>query len=528
MKKAMVVILAAAAANAGVSPHMGLWVGSAGMSAVNEVSIPLDADNVPRAPDPKVATLASGRADVRLIIHVDAAGRASLLKDVAIINRNVSGDAAATAADIALAGSDEFSIALVTDPALYAEYPMSRATRYTSVVFDFGDARATQVLDALVDKVVADAVALVKSKKDSDIATISQRNAIAAQFAGGTWAVAADDAETTYQAFLDGVKALVPNIAAQPVIAATWTQNAEQLRAASAFNDTRAVELVKAVVAAGSANAYADAWNAAADAADTSREVPRLLSSMVAGQALAEAAKYAAEHPGATAGDLKQGANVPLMSVLITEAGNSKKWSPNDTRATGAVDAMCAAIAAAAVDARNAGKSVSGIQSAAIMAGQQALWEAQAKWPAGGDGPGDDYTAFVTSAAYAGAPAKAAKAAVDAALLARVENPLTYQANVALLAKAAAVNALQSVYSAAARARRNELPLSGVFGPGSGDARFTLDLTGGEALGAAGLSGVLTLPSIRSFSPPMRTMKNSSRFEAVTVRKNRRSSRGTS
>jgi hypothetical protein len=41
---------------------------------------------------------------------------------------------------------------------------------------------------------VAEAVALVKSKKDSDIATIAKRNAIAAQFAGGTWAVAADDA----------------------------------------------------------------------------------------------------------------------------------------------------------------------------------------------------------------------------------------------------------------------------------------------------------------------------------------------
>ena len=501
MKRIMIIVTAVAAGLAGaaeISPYMGLWVGSAGMAAVNEVSIPLDADNIPRAPNPLVATPASGRADVRLIIHVDAAGRASLLKDVAVINRNASGDAAATARDIALAGSDEFSIALVTDPTLYAEYPMSRATRYTSVVFDFGDARATRVLDVLVDRVVADAVTLVKSKKSSEIATIAQRNTIAAQFAGGSWAVSADDTETAYLAFLSDAKTVVQSIAGSPAVANLWRTTAQTLANASAFNDTRALDFVAAVQAAGTANGYADAWNAAADWADTSREVPRLLSSMTAGQALAAAAKYAAQNKGVTGAQLRA---LPTSADLMTAALQSKRWSDSDTRATGAVNAMFDAVAAAALTAHNEGKTAAAIQSAAIMAGQRALWTAQAAYPASGDGPGSDYTAFVKSAAYTGAAAKAAKAAIDAALLARVDGPLTYEANVTAIARAAAVNALQAVYSTAARARRNELPLTGTFAPGNGDTRLTIDLAGGEVLNAAGLSGVLSLPANFATNP---------------------------
>lgn len=69
------------------SPFRGLWVGSAALNAVNEVSIPLDAANVPVAPDPEVPTPTFDRADLRLLIHVNGAGQAFLLKDVAILNR---------------------------------------------------------------------------------------------------------------------------------------------------------------------------------------------------------------------------------------------------------------------------------------------------------------------------------------------------------------------------------------------------------------------------------------------------------
>ena len=34
------------------SPYRGLWVGEVQLDGVNEVSVPLDANNIPRAPDP--------------------------------------------------------------------------------------------------------------------------------------------------------------------------------------------------------------------------------------------------------------------------------------------------------------------------------------------------------------------------------------------------------------------------------------------------------------------------------------------
>ena len=120
------------------SPYRGLWVGTATLRAVNEVAVPLDENNVPVAPDPRVPTPTADAAEVRLIIHVNGAGQAFLLKDVAIVNRAEGGSGAA--------GQD---LALVTDPRLYAEVPPQAAMRLASAAFDFGEARATGALDAL-------------------------------------------------------------------------------------------------------------------------------------------------------------------------------------------------------------------------------------------------------------------------------------------------------------------------------------------------------------------------------------------
>ena len=128
------------ASSAGAQPHplRGLWVGSAKLLAVNEVAVPLDEHNVPVAPDPRVPTPTHDAADIRLIIHVNGAGQAFLLKDVAILNR-AAGGAEAAAGDMAL----------VTDPRLYPEFPPQPAKRIASAVFDFGDAQATAALDVL-------------------------------------------------------------------------------------------------------------------------------------------------------------------------------------------------------------------------------------------------------------------------------------------------------------------------------------------------------------------------------------------
>jgi len=60
---------------------------------------------------------------------------------------------------------------------------------------------------------------------------------------------------------------------------------------------------------------------------------------------------------------------------------------------------------------------------------------------------------------------------------------------------------LQSVYSAAARAMQNELPLVGSFALGSGDPRFLADIPSMESLGAAGLAGQILLPANHPTNP---------------------------
>ncbi len=490
---------------ADVNPYTGLWVGTVGLRTVNEVSIPLDENNVPRAPDPVKPTVTSDRADIRLLLHVNAAGQVSLLKDVAIVNRNASGSASATVADIASAGSNESNLSLVTDPSLYAEYPMQRATRYSSVVFDFGDAGATHVLDTLVGRLAELAVNTVTGKTASAIDTAGERNQIVEETVATvqSWqanVVGADNVAASYQNFLDQVKSAVPTIAASASVssgaARTWFTTATNLYRASTYGDARAMNFVRAVQAAGTANDNKNAWKAAGHYADIGNSVNRLLAGGETGTALAAAAWHAASNATATAATLRA---LPSSAALVTDA-LILKWAEKDTRAEDAVMEMFGRVVEAAATARAAGEIAQAIQPLAVAAGNAALAAALAKYPDVA-APTADYTAFVTSADYAGVPEKAARAAVAAALTERVQNPLTYQASLAAVAKAAAMNALQPVYAAAARAKQNELPLQGIFGLGHGDPRYAVDLPAGTALGAAGLTGKVFLPASHSTNP---------------------------
>ena len=136
------------------NPYRGLWIGTVALDAVNEVSVPLDANNVPIAPNPEVPTATYDRAELRLLIHVNGAGQAALLKDVAILNR-VYGQ---QTNNLAVAAGEN-DLALVTDPRLYSEYPVQPAMRYASAAFDFGDAKATEALDAIVEAAATQAAA---------------------------------------------------------------------------------------------------------------------------------------------------------------------------------------------------------------------------------------------------------------------------------------------------------------------------------------------------------------------------------
>ena len=48
------------------SPYRGLWVGEIRLNGVNEVAVPLDANNIPRAPNPAVTTKTFDAANLRL------------------------------------------------------------------------------------------------------------------------------------------------------------------------------------------------------------------------------------------------------------------------------------------------------------------------------------------------------------------------------------------------------------------------------------------------------------------------------
>lgn len=498
-----VFLLAVQSASAeGVSPYAGLWAGSVALRTVNEVSIPKDANNVDVAPNPEIPTATADRADILLILHVNGAGQVSLLKDVAVVNRNASGNPATTLAAIAAAGSDESALSLVTDPSLYAEFPMQKAVRLSSVVFDFGDAQATAAVDTLVSNVVAQAVAYAQGVAVSAIDTIAERNEIV-NTQGQTIAdvqagmVTTANVAVVFSAFLNSftpAKVLLVAQTTNGVDAQEMQAAATALKNASFFGDTRALEMVAAVKAAGTNGAL----NAAATFSDTGNLYQRFVCGKLFGDALAAAAACASTNAAVTLAALKGGlASAATMEALRIQALASPY---TDTRALTALDTVLNAVIAAAQ--ANSGKPSMEIEGLAAAAGKAALAELVVRYPIPRTAPTADYTAFVSSAAFkTAAPLSAARAALAAALLEKADNPLTWQAQVPIVARDAAVNALQAVYSSAALAVRNELPLEGVFGLGSGDSRFTADVLPQGQLGPAGLAGKIRLPANHPTNP---------------------------
>lgn len=500
---AVFVFIAATPAMAEPHPLRGLWVGTAKLLAVNEVAVPLDEHNVPVAPDPRVPTPAHDAADIRLIVHVNGAGQAFLLKDVAILNRaDVGADAVAG------------DLALVTDPRLYPEFPPQPAKRIASAVFDFGDAQATAALDVLVQDAAVRAAAFAAATS-LPVSTPTERNAArAAAVAAMTPpldAIAAKaDVAAAFDAFLDSFDdAALAAIAADtnaPVVA-TLSVAAEALRTGSFYGDTRANEMVRAVVAAAGAADPADrlaaVHNAAASAADIEGKYPRFIagkvfSDMIA--AAADAGAAAATVSGATQADvLAAMRTTPAAGVAITAGLLAKADRYDDTRAPDAIDAVLDAMAAAAF--ANRAQPTATIKSLADQAGRAELADRVADSTVPTTAPTLDYDAFVQSAAYQGAVATAADAAAEAAIAERAGNALFTDASLQGAAKTAASQALRGAYVEAARARRSELPLAGAFGPGSGDPRLVSELAQPTDLGPAGLAGTVILPAAHPTNP---------------------------
>jgi len=125
-------------------PSRGLWVGEVTLNAVNEATGAVGDSNTYEFTDPAVVTPTSDAAYLRLILHVNGAGQVRLLKSVAIVQGDEQAD-----------GSSD--IVLLTDPELFPDYP-GIAKRIASAFYDFGDARAVEAIQALIDAAVTTAV----------------------------------------------------------------------------------------------------------------------------------------------------------------------------------------------------------------------------------------------------------------------------------------------------------------------------------------------------------------------------------
>ena len=454
------------------SPYRGLWAGSATLNAVSEVSVSLDADNNPVAPAADFAPQPTfDHAHLRLLLHVNGAGQVTLLKDVAILNRAEPGTTL------------EGDLALVTDPRVYAEFPPQPAVRLASATFDFGDAKATEAMDALVAEAARLAAAFVM---DPELAVGTQgERAQASMDAEAAIAPAlrdltahADVAES-YGEFLAALNVapdyLLDAIAQDPASEAVsnlWAQ-ATALRAQSFYDDSRAQELVTAVVAAVQAAdpeaRTAAAHNMAAAFADVANDAQRFISGRSFSTMISAAAAQAAESAkvaGATEATILAALRLTPESVAArTEALQVKIQKFSDTRAEDAVDAVLAAMAAAAFAI--ADQSRAAIRMASEQAGQAELSDRVARYPLPPLTPTLDYNAFAQSAAFAAAADQAALAAAQAAVEKRATDALYTEASLRAEAALAAANALDALYRTAARAMRTELPLTGVFGDGA-------------------------------------------------------------
>ncbi len=491
------------------NPYRGLWIGTVALDAVNEVSVPLDANNVPIAPNPEVPTATYDRAELRLLIHVNGAGQAALLKDVAILNR-VYGQ---QTNNLAVAAGEN-DLALVTDPRLYSEYPVQPAMRYASAAFDFGDAKATEALDAIVEAAATQAAAFATNAAldvSDQAARVQARNDAIALIQPDleTMAANANVAETFNQFLLQlntaALTAIIADTSA-PVVA-TLTATAEQMRVQSFYNDTRELDMVNSVVAAVDTAAAADRYKAAHHAAAAFADVQNLYQRFVSGSvmgdmisAAAEAAGPAAHESGATVGSIEATLRaLPETVAALTAALQAKVPMYDDTRATDAANAVLAAMAETAF--ANATLTTPEIQEQSEQAGRAALADMVARYPLPTLTPTGDYNAFVASNAFTATPATAAYAAADAAIEERATNPLYTPYSLYAAAKLGAVTALESAYATAARAMRNELPLAGVFAPGSGDPRRISELPQPSDLGPPGLEGHLYLPASHPTNP---------------------------
>jgi hypothetical protein len=319
---AFAILASGVTAHAQSDPARGLWVGEVTLKYATEVTVPLDAFNNPIAPNPRIPTPTFDDANLRLILHVNGAGQVSLLRDVAIVRRKPD--------DL----TSENDIALLTDERLYGEFPPQAAQRIASAVFDFGDARATAAVDAVVEKAITESYSIVGPLSQSDVNTSAKRatvegnafNAAKAPTTGAPSVIPTADAASRFGSFLlsDFSLAVVDALAGGGNDTAVRSA-AGSLKSGSFYADDRGVAMLDAVKAAISGAAVGEeqaaARAAAAAYADTANDYQRFIGGEQFGDMISS---------GATAAGTAAG---PLVELAIPGLTGTNNASPTTVTA---------------------------------------------------------------------------------------------------------------------------------------------------------------------------------------------------
>ena len=443
--------------------NAGLWVGEVLLNKVAEVSVPLDENNVPRAPDPKVPTATADLASLRLILHVDAAGTVRLLKDVALLKR-VSNDA----------GLDE-DVALITDASLYTEFIGQPGQRIASAVFDFGDMKATDAVTELMNVAVdAATTSAVTNNKLTDIKEAAKE---AAKKEATTIRDDAD-VEKRFDEYVSGT--LTGEKLDAKISSGTFGVPSGKGTSTTPYNDVRATDMVDALESVRSDTTLDDdskkqkLHNTAASYVDLNKEYDRFLAGSYFSQMIQAAAKKAAKEKIAGTATTKVEILAALETAppapeddLINDARDEAikirvdRYGYRDTRGADAIDEVLGAIAQEA--STSSAASEANLESLLIEEGVRSLRNDVLRYPVPVSVPSAEYSAFIRSEVFQGAVEEVAKAVSQAVYDEKKTNSFPSEPSYKSAAKIAAAKVLEPVFSAAARVNRAELVMPGTI-----------------------------------------------------------------
>ena len=523
-------------------PNSGLWVGQVTLNYVNEVTVALDEDNIPRAKDPNLTTPTSDQAHLRLILHVNGSGQVNLLKDVAVASRDpLRAGTFSTGSEVidyreeadalnpvSFLDSDN-DLVLLTDERLYDQVPNQPAIRIASAVFDFGDSHASLAVNRIIQLAAEAAAARVADPdgdgnrlNDPDFSDLNMRLAVQGAAASDALLdaqviVDSADVAADFFTFLQELDRTEVSEMAMGNAVSPQAQALADSLAATFYEDARGQALIAAIEdIAGNDVDFPDdlsktteAQNVASTYADTADQYHRFLAGQVFSdmiQGAAAAAAQAAVAAEATQASIEEAVELEA-DVRAARQGviDTKITMYDDTRGDNAVNTVLQAVVATATAALSDPPplSESDIRETSEAAGRLALAEGVQKFAVPAT-PTLDYTEFIRSDEFQDSAMEAADAAAIGAVSERRNNSLFTLFSLESAAKVETAKALTFVLSAAARAVRSELPMVGRFGIEVGDPRLTADI-GPEELPLSGdvdaLTGEIFLPADHPTNP---------------------------